>query len=50
MIELEGKYLFKYIMNNWLPASNILLEMIVLSLPSPKKAQKYKTSYLYEGP
>lgn len=24
--------------------------MIILHLPSPKEAQKYRTSYLYEGP
>lgn len=37
-------------MQKWLNAADALLEMIVLHLPSPKLAQKYRTSYLYEGP
>jgi elongation factor 2 len=37
-------------MSKWLPAADCLLEMMVLHLPSPRKAQKYRTSYLYEGP
>jgi elongation factor 2 len=37
-------------MSKWLPAADCLLEMMVIHLPSPRKAQKYRTSYLYEGP
>ena len=37
-------------MSKWLPAADCLLEMMVLHLPSPRQAQKYRTSYLYEGP
>jgi elongation factor 2 len=37
-------------MSKWLPAADCLLEMMVLHLPSPRIAQKYRTSYLYEGP
>lgn len=37
-------------MSKWLPAADCLLEMMVLNLPSPRTAQKYRTAYLYEGP
>jgi elongation factor 2 len=37
-------------MRKWLPASDALLEMITLHLPSPAKAQSYRTETLYEGP
>ena len=37
-------------MKKWLPASDALLELIVLHLPSPIEAQKYRMSELYEGP
>lgn len=47
---LTGKHLLKAVMSKWLPAADTLLEMMVLHLPSPKVAQKYRTSYLYEGP
>lgn len=45
-----GKPLFKVIMRTWLPASETLLEQIILQLPSPKTSQKYRASLLYEGP
>lgn len=48
--ELEGKALMKKIFQIWINAADALLEMIVLRLPSPKVAQKYRASYLYEGP
>jgi elongation factor 2 len=47
---LSGKQLLKAVMSKWLPAADCLLEMMVLHLPSPRVAQKYRTSYLYEGP
>jgi elongation factor 2 len=46
----EGKKLLKAIMQKWMNAADALLEMIVVHLPSPKRAQKYRTDYLYEGP
>merc|ERR1711904_679623 len=48
--ELTGKPLVKTVMRKWLPAAEALMEMIVLHLPSPAKAQKYRTETLYEGP
>jgi len=48
--ELEGKALLKVVMRKFLPAGDSLLEMIVISLPSPKTAQRYRVETLYEGP
>jgi len=48
--ELTGKALMKKVMQKWLPAGDAVLEMIVLHLPSPREAQKYRTDMLYEGP
>lgn len=48
--EMEGKQLLKRVFQIWLNAADALLEMIVLRLPSPKVAQQYRASYLYEGP
>jgi len=48
--ELTGKHLLKLVMSRWINAADTLLEMMVLHLPSPKVAQKYRTAYLYEGP
>ncbi|CAJ0637265.1 16166_t:CDS:2 [Entrophospora sp. SA101] len=48
--ELEGKALLKIVMRKFLPASDALLEMIVIHLPSPVTAQKYRAEMLYEGP
>merc|ERR1712178_316213 len=47
--ELVGKPLVKTVMRKWLPAAEALMEVIVLHLPSPAKAQKYRTATLYEG-
>ena len=48
--ELQGKYLMRKVMQKWIDASEALLEMIILHLPSPKVSQKYRTLYLYQGP
>lgn len=48
--DFRDKVLLKRVMQKWLPAADALLEMIVLRLPSPRKAQKYRTSLLYTGP
>mmetsp|Transcript_65504 Transcript_65504/g.147804 ORF Transcript_65504/g.147804 Transcript_65504/m.147804 type:complete len:913 (-) Transcript_65504:171-2909(-) len=48
--ELVGKPLLKAIMQKWLPASDAVLEMIVVHLPSPVTAQKYRVATLYDGP
>ncbi|RXK38556.1 elongation factor 2 [Tremella mesenterica] len=48
--ELEGKPLLKAVMKKFLPAGDALLEMIVINLPSPVTAQKYRVETLYEGP
>jgi elongation factor 2 len=48
--ELTGKPLFKLCFQRWINAADALLEMIVLKLPSPVKAQSYRAAYLYEGP
>ena len=45
-----GKDLLKLVFQRWLNAADALLEMIVLRLPSPAAAQKYRSLYLYEGP
>jgi elongation factor 2 len=37
-------------MSKWLPAADCLMEMMILHLPSPQEAQKYRSEYLYEGP
>lgn len=46
----QGKDLFKAVFQKWINAADALLEMIVLKLPSPVKAQAYRAAYLYEGP
>eukprot|EP00542_Grammatophora_oceanica_P021233 CAMPEP_0194037136 /NCGR_PEP_ID=MMETSP0009_2-20130614/9468_1 /TAXON_ID=210454 /ORGANISM="Grammatophora oceanica, Strain CCMP 410" /LENGTH=863 /DNA_ID=CAMNT_0038679165 /DNA_START=90 /DNA_END=2681 /DNA_ORIENTATION=+ len=48
--ELVGKQLLKRVMQKWLPAGDTVLEMIVLKLPSPAQAQKYRVDTLYDGP
>lgn len=48
--KLQGKELMKCVFQKWINAADALLEMIILKLPSPLKAQKYRASYLYEGP
>jgi len=48
--DLRNKALLKCVMRKFLPASDALLEMLVVHLPSPTKAQKYRVENLYEGP
>ncbi|KTW25986.1 elongation factor 2 [Pneumocystis carinii B80] len=48
--EQEGKALLKIVMRKFLPAADALLEMMVIHLPSPEIAQKYRCETLYEGP
>jgi elongation factor 2 len=48
--ENTGKALLKIVMQRFLPAADALLEMIVIHLPSPITAQKYRVENLYEGP
>jgi elongation factor 2 len=47
---LQQKRLLKAVMQKWLPADQALLEMMVLHLPSPAKAQRYRVENLYSGP
>jgi elongation factor 2 len=49
-LELKGKPLIKPVMQKWLPAADTILEMMVIHLPSPARAQKYRAEILYEGP
>ena len=46
----DAKALLKTIMRKFLPAGEALLEMIVIHLPSPATAQRYRVETLYEGP
>lgn len=48
--DLEGKQLLKVVMRKFLPAADALLEMMIIHLPSPKVAQRYRMETLYEGP
>merc|ERR1712129_412122 len=47
---MEGKPLMKAVMRSWLPAGDAMFQMIVVHLPSPVTAQKYRSANLYEGP
>jgi len=49
-LALQGKHLMKNVFQKWINAAEALLEMIILKLPSPVKAQAYRCAYLYEGP
>jgi len=49
-LELQGKQLLKRTMQNWLPAHKALLQMMILHLPSPHAAQRYRAELLYTGP
>ncbi|GKT35372.1 Eukaryotic translation elongation factor 2, partial [Aduncisulcus paluster] len=47
--DLVGKDLLKTVMRKFLPAAEALLEMIIVHLPSPVEAQKYRCEALYTG-
>merc|ERR1711894_244168 len=49
-LQMEGKPLMKVVMRTWLPAGEAMFQMIVIHLPSPVTAQKYRAELLYEGP
>jgi elongation factor 2 len=49
-MELRGKPLIKPVMQKWLPAADAIMEMMVMHLPSPARAQKYRVPNLYDGP
>jgi len=48
--DLTGKPLLKRIMQTWLPAEHVLMQMIANHLPSPVTAQNYRMEILYSGP
>lgn len=48
--ESVGRELMRSFMKRWLPAADAMLELIVVHLPSPQVAQRYRVSNLYEGP
>ena len=45
-----AKRVLKAIMQKFLPASDALLRMIVVHLPSPAVSQRYRADQLYRGP
>jgi len=47
--EQQPKKMLKSVMMKFLPAADTLLEMIVMHLPSPRKAQAYRAEMLYSG-
>jgi elongation factor 2 len=49
-MQMEGRELLSAVYRRWLPMAEALLEMIVLHLPSPVVAQKYRCETLYTGP
>jgi elongation factor 2 len=48
--QLQQKKLLKCVMQKWLPADEALMEMMILHLPSPARAQRYRVENLYTGP
>eukprot|EP00759_Apiculatamorpha_spiralis_P043384 PhF_6_TR40800/c0_g1_i1/m.61637/K03234/EEF2; elongation factor 2 len=47
--EQQPKRVLKAVMQKFLPACDALLQMIVMQLPSPQKAQAYRAEMLYNG-
>nr|BAS01792.1 translation elongation factor EF2 [Amorphochlora amoebiformis] len=50
IVSNKGKMLMKKIMQEWLPAHDDILRMIIDHLPSPVQSQSYRTEIIYEGP
>lgn len=48
--DLRGRPLLKAVMRKFLSINEALMDLIVLHLPSPVRAQKYRTEMLYQGP
>uniref|UniRef100_A0A0D9X8D6 Helicase ATP-binding domain-containing protein n=1 Tax=Leersia perrieri TaxID=77586 RepID=A0A0D9X8D6_9ORYZ len=48
--ELVGTALFKHVLQTWLPAGTVLIQMMIMKLPSPSMAQRYRVENLYKGP
>jgi elongation factor 2 len=48
-LEQQGRKLMRAVMQKFLPAADALLEMIVINLPNPRKAQSYRVVTLYDG-
>ncbi|TNV83518.1 hypothetical protein FGO68_gene7440 [Halteria grandinella] len=49
-MQFVGTQKMKCIFQKWINMVDILIEIFVLQLPSPVKAQQYRAAYLYEGP
>ncbi|KAL2826027.1 hypothetical protein BJY01DRAFT_262471 [Aspergillus pseudoustus] len=47
--ELTGDALLQASLQQFLPASNAILQLAVTNLPSPMTAQKYRAEWLYQG-
>jgi elongation factor 2 len=47
---LTGKDLVKFILPKWLPFTESLLDVLVIHLPSPIQAQRYRSQVIYDGP
>ena len=48
--DFSDNFPLKKILSYYFNSSQALIEMIILHLPSPKVAQKYRIPYLYDGP
>lgn len=44
-----GKKLCRLVLSKWMNVAQCVVDMSIKHLPSPKKAQAYRYSYLYEG-
>ena len=47
--ELQGSPLLKIVLSKWINLADSMCKMFIIHLPSPKAAQRYRVSYLYEG-